>query len=874
MGGSGRRLQHGFQKCSKCQYTWTWRTRSACFNCGHCLSPASSPARSPDGAWSDRAASADAAAGRARPASRPPWQEARLRPDTRQVREETLLETIKRRKEELPLEASQALAGLEAALQQPTATAPKPELPDEAAQRAWGAARRATKALNEALDATEGARAWLAKCQAKEDELAAEYALALEEQARAIAHAKGCLKGEQATPASVSVNLSSVLEGREGLNFELGVAFDLDGISLTEQEQADWEKTLEQFKQDFTKQVEAMFKPAAEELEKRREGLKKMQEEFRAKTKKRRMDSEAARPAGEPDPPGDEQRGAGRDAAGHDSDAAPGTPSQPEAAPAPRQPQLSAERLAELKKAAREPFTFDSANGSGWGPLTTIWGRPQERAQELAREAHAGQCWLAQETHLHEEEATREEQWLRRQGLRDALTPGTSHPGSLDTQQRRAASGGTGGEVWAARGAAQPLRGAAAGTRSKRVHPGRRTCLHFEGPKRGGGLAASVYLDIDRQRPTSWEVPRTLGHALRASGRSFVIGGDVNVEPALSADAARFWLEAVRGQVVCNEEGLGTCHVVADAPPSELDYFIVASMFGDCPLRHTGSEAQVGIMLGKAARAVIRGLERGMGAVVSRDKSEILGTTERLHRLSEYHMDEGSFAHAKETRNLGVRCAMGARAGEVAAGRHQAAAAQLGRAHQRSKLAAIAFGTGPGRSICLSNLLAAKPWDDPLFDHIARPMEAWARALQQVKEQDRRALGSAFAAARERLTASGPEGLAGRGPASAAALAAARLGWRADHIRHTFQREVQAAFIRKHWKDVASHDPLRGHLEGGAAINGLRRRLAKQLADRALASRWSSARQWEADDLNISYFYDTGGPMDSDAEHAIWSRCL
>ncbi|CAK0881488.1 unnamed protein product, partial [Prorocentrum cordatum] len=809
MGGSGRRLQHGFQKCSKCQYTWTWRTRSACFNCGHCLSPAPSPARSPDGAWSDRAASADAAAGRARPAFRPPWQEAKLRPDTRQVREETLLETIKRRKEELPPEASQALAGLEAALQQPTATAPKPELPDEAAQRAWGAARRATKALNEALDATEGACAWLAKCQAKEDELAAEYALALEEQARAIAHAKGCLKGEQATPASVSVNLSSVLEGREGLNFELGVAFDLDGISLTEQEQADWEKTLEQFKQDFTKQVEAMFKPAAEELEKRREGLKKMQEEFRAKTKKRRMDSEAARPGGEPDPPGDEQRGAGGDAAGHTSDAAPGTPSQPEAAPAPRQPQLSAERLAELKKAAREPFTFDSANGSGWGPLTTIWGRPQERAQELAREV--------------------------RSGRREAPLSPCEAP---------------------------PLGGALASTSM--------------GLKRGGALAASVYLDIDRQGPASREVLRTLGHALRA----------------------------VRGQVACNEEGLGTCHVAADAPPSELDYFIVAIMFDDCSLRHTGSEAQVGIMLGKAACAVIRGLEGGIGAVVSRDKCEILGTTERLHRLSEYHMDEGSFAHAKETRNLGVRYAMGARTGEVAAGRRQAAAAQPGRAHQvrrarkeaavklvnaglkpatsydisciawsspalagwRSKLAASAFGTGPGRSTCLSYLLAAKPWDDPLFEHIAKPMEAWARALQQVKEQDRRALGSALAAARERLTASGPQR---RWTDDLGRILDLR-----ETDRHAFQREVQAALIRKLWRDAASHDPLRGHLKDGAAINGLRRRLAKQLADHALASRRSSARQWEADDLNISYFYDTGGPLDSDAEHAIWSRCL
>ncbi|CAK0892712.1 unnamed protein product, partial [Prorocentrum cordatum] len=178
-------------------------------------------------------------------------------------------------------------------------------------------------------------------------------------------------------------------------------------------------------------------------------------------------------------------------------------------------------------------------------------------------------------------------------------------------------------------------------------------------------------------------------------------------------------------------------------------------------------------------------------------------------------------------------------------------------------------------------------------------MEAWARALQLVKEQDRRALGSAFAAARERLSASGPESLAGGGPASAAALAAVRLGWRPDRIRrwtddlgrildlgeidkHMIHREVQAAFIRKLWRGAASHDPLLGHLKGGAAINSLRKRLARRCADHALASRWSSARnaivgclwQWKLDDLNIRYFYDTGGPLDSDAEHAIWSRCL
>eukprot|EP00959_Pyramimonas_sp_CCMP1952_P039691 830067-Pyramimonas_sp.AAC.1 len=39
------------------------------------------------------------------------------------------------------------------------------ELPDEGVQRAWRAARRATKALNEPMDATEQARTRLAQCQ-------------------------------------------------------------------------------------------------------------------------------------------------------------------------------------------------------------------------------------------------------------------------------------------------------------------------------------------------------------------------------------------------------------------------------------------------------------------------------------------------------------------------------------------------------------------------------------------------------------------------------------------------------------------------------------------------------------------------------------
>ena len=51
-----------------------------------------------------------------------------------------------------------------------------------------------------------------------------------------------------------------------------------------------------------------------------------------------------------------------------------------------------------------------------------MWDRPQEEAQAVIKAAHAGQCWLVQETHLYADGAAREEQWLRRQGLRGALT--------------------------------------------------------------------------------------------------------------------------------------------------------------------------------------------------------------------------------------------------------------------------------------------------------------------------------------------------------------------------------------------------------------------------------------------------------------------
>ena len=258
MGGNGRGSQDGFTKCLKCQYRWTWKTKKSCCNCGHCLAPFSSPPWAAEGVWADGAADGAGGGRGGRAASRPPWHEAKGRgggkgsQPVKVAREETLLETLQRRKEELPESATTALAGLEAALQ-PAPSAPKPELPDEAVQRAWGAARRATKALNEAMGATEQAREWLRQCQEREDELAAEYGAALEEQTRAITHAKGCLeRRDQAPTAPVSVNLSCVLEGREGLCFELGAAFDLEGITLSKQEQADWDATLERVKTDFS----------------------------------------------------------------------------------------------------------------------------------------------------------------------------------------------------------------------------------------------------------------------------------------------------------------------------------------------------------------------------------------------------------------------------------------------------------------------------------------------------------------------------------------------------------------------------------------------------------------------------------------------
>ncbi|CAK0861924.1 unnamed protein product, partial [Prorocentrum cordatum] len=202
-------------------------------------------------------------------------------------------------------------------------------------------------------------------------------------------------------------------------------------------------------------------------------------------------------------------------------------------------------------------------------------------AQEVVKGAHAGQCWLAQETRLNPGGAAREEQRLRRQGLRGDLAPGTSRQGSLDVQQRRAASGGTGIVVRSGRGAAQPLPATATaaaepGSSSQRVSKGRCTCLHIEGVKRRGILAASIYLDNDHLGESSWSVLRDLGRALRASGRSFVVGGGFNVGPDIFTDKARYWLEGVRGQVVSNVDDQGTCSFAEDAPPSELDFFIAS----------------------------------------------------------------------------------------------------------------------------------------------------------------------------------------------------------------------------------------------------------------------------------------------------------
>ena len=60
--------------------------------------------------------------------------------------------------------------------------------------------------------------------------------------------------------------------------------------------------------------------------------------------------------------------------------------------------------------------------------------------------------------------------------------------------------------------------------------------------------------------------------------------------------------------------------------------------------------------------------------------------------------------------------------------------------------------------------------------------------------------------------------------------------------KHALGREVQAAFTRKLWRDVAASDPTLRHLAGGAAVGGLRRRLAKAQGSPAWTARWSSAR--------------------------------
>ncbi|CAK0841707.1 unnamed protein product [Prorocentrum cordatum] len=345
-------------------------------------------------------------------------------------------ETVQRRKEELPKAAVTAFQHLEAALL-PAPAATRAELPDEAAQLAWGAARRATKALNEAIDATEQARSWLAQ---------------------------------------------------EGLSFELGDAFDFEG-----------------FKAEFSKQVGPMFKPAAEELSRRREALSKLQEDFRRKTKKRRCEDEGTDGAG--GPVAQEAGTAGAD---------------------------SASRAGALGAGG-------AAGACGAGPQRGAAGGAasisRERLNELGAAAKA-------------DRAAGQEQRLRRRGLRGALAPDSRKQDSLDLRHLGA---GRSMSPRAATHASTPM-----------------------GVKRGGALAASVYLGGDRLGENLGRGPAGPRARARGVGGPFVIGGGFNFGLGLFTDKARLWLEGICGQVASNSEGLGGCHFAEDAPPSGLDFFIVS----------------------------------------------------------------------------------------------------------------------------------------------------------------------------------------------------------------------------------------------------------------------------------------------------------
>eukprot|EP00959_Pyramimonas_sp_CCMP1952_P366038 7666349-Pyramimonas_sp.AAC.1 len=89
-------------------------------------------------------------------------------------------------------------------------------------------------------------------------------------------------------------------------------------------------------------------------------------------------------------------------------------------------------------------------------------------------------------------------------------------------------------------------------------------------------------------------------------------------------------------------------------------------------------------------------------------------------------------------------------------------------------------GRGQGKSLSLNFLFSKRLASDPLLDHVAPPIVAWAKAVQfNSDHKGLRAMGSAFAGATAMLAKEGPEALVGRGPAAACALACHRLGWTA-----------------------------------------------------------------------------------------------
>ncbi|CAK0814761.1 unnamed protein product [Prorocentrum cordatum] len=208
------------------------------------------------------------------------------------------------------------------------------------------------------------------------------------------------------------------------------------------------------------------------------------------------------------------------------------------------------------------------------------------------------------------------------------------------------------------------------------------------------------------------------------------------------------------------------CMAIIDAEHRRMYKEVpLAITFDDCSLRMAGTEAS------------------DIGAVVSRGKSEILDSSDKLRCAIELNVGEGVQQVRGSSKVVGMKLTNSGLKPVAIYGIACMAWPTKAPLGWRSRLAAVAFGTGAGRSISLSYLVSPRPWDDPLFDHIVKPIVAWAKGLQLALASDRRALGSALAAACGRLGASGAEDLAGRGPAAAAVLAAVRLGWGADHTR-------------------------------------------------------------------------------------------